>query len=84
MIFADEAEVRQKNGVGRADQSETDTAALLELVSDMEDLVIQFDSTDLGQRFIESWKRAHIILDNGGGHGGVERATPMPAPEKPK
>ncbi len=53
---------------------ETDMAALLEKVSDLDDLVVQFDSGDAGNRFKEAWKRARIIVDSGGGGG----ATPTP------
>ncbi len=58
---------------------ETDVAALFEKVSDMDDLVVQFDGGEPGKRFIEAWKRARIIVDTGGGHanGGT---TPAPAP----
>jgi hypothetical protein len=49
---------------------ETDVAALVELLSGMDDLVIQFDDTEAGSRFIEAWKRARMILYSGGGHGG--------------
>lgn len=59
---------------------ETDVAGLLEKVSDMDDLVVQFDGSDAGKRFIEAWKRARIIVDTGGGRG--EPGTP-PAPAPP-
>ena len=55
---------------------ETDVATLLERVSDQDDLVLQFAGTDAGDRFVEAWKRARIIVDTGGGHS----ATPTPAP----
>jgi len=29
-------------------------------VTDLDDLVMSFDSTDTGRRFIEAWKRARI------------------------
>lgn len=58
---------------------DTDTAGLVEFVSDMDDLVLQFDGTEAGRRFIEAWKRARIIVDSGGGHGNG--STP-PAPAK--
>jgi hypothetical protein len=32
-------------------------------VTDLDDLVMSFDSTDTGRRFIEAWKRARIIED---------------------
>lgn len=56
---------------------ETDVAARLETVSDLDDLVVQFDGSEPGKRFIEAWKRARIIVDTGGGQGG---GTPPPAP----
>ena len=59
---------------------ETDVAALLEKVSDMDDLVVQFDGSEPGKRFIEAWKRARIIVDSGGGGGTspTPPATPKP------
>ena len=61
---------------------ETDAADLLEMVSDMDDLVVQFDGSDAGKRFVEAWKRARIIVDSGGGHGngGTPPAPPAPNP----
>jgi hypothetical protein len=55
---------------------DTDTADLLEQVADMDDLVLQFDGTDAGKRFIEAWKRARIIVDTGGGHSTGGTPTP--------
>jgi hypothetical protein len=57
---------------------DTDTAALLEQVADLDDLVLQFDGTDAGKRFIEAWKRARIIVDTGGGHSGTPPTPPTP------
>ena len=60
---------------------DTDTAALVEFVGDMDDLVLQFDGTEAGKRFIEAWKRARIIVDTGGGQGsGGATPTPTPTP----
>lgn len=59
---------------------DTDTADLLEQLNDLDDLVLQFDGTDAGKRFIEAWKRARTIVDSGGGHNGT---TPPPAPTPP-
>lgn len=56
---------------------ETDVAGLMGQVSDLDDIVLQFDGTDVGRRFIEAWSRARIIVDAGGGGG-----TP-PTPPKP-
>ena len=61
---------------------ETDVAALLEKVSDMDDLVVQFDAGEPGNRFKEAWKRARIIVDTGGGQGGGTTPTP-PTPTPP-
>lgn len=56
---------------------ETDAAALLDQLSDLDDLIIQFDGTDAGKRFIEAWKRARTIVDAGHGHSTDD---PAPAP----
>lgn len=56
---------------------DTDVAALVEMVNDLDDLVLQFDGTDAGKRFIEAWKRARIIVD-AGGNGGTPPKTPTP------
>jgi hypothetical protein len=56
---------------------ETDVAALLEKVSDLDDLVVQFDGGDAGNRFKDAWKRARIIVDSGGG-GGTTPTPPTP------
>jgi hypothetical protein len=64
---------------------ETDVAALVQQVTDMDDLAIQFDGTDAGKRFSEAWKRARIIVDSGGGHGnGGTPPTPPTPPATPK
>ena len=57
---------------------DTDVAALLQKVSDMDDLVLQFDGTSGGLRFIEAWKHARTIVDTGGGS-----ATPPTPPTPP-
>ena len=63
---------------------ETDVAALVQKVNDMDDLVLQFDGTAVGQRFIEAWKRARIIVDPGGGGGATPPTPPTPpAPPHP-
>lgn len=61
---------------------ETDTAALVEFVNDMDDLVLQFDTTPTGHRFMEAWKRARIIVDVGGGYGVEKTVVPSP-PQAP-
>lgn len=59
---------------------ETDTASLLDQLTDLDDLILQFDGTDAGKRLIEAWKRARIIVDAGHGHSDEEPApTPKPA-----
>jgi hypothetical protein len=57
---------------------ETDTAALVQLATDMDDLVLQFNGSDTAARFQEAWKRARIIVDTGGGHTGTPPAPPAP------
>ena len=52
---------------------ETDAAALLEFVNDMDDLVLQFYTSLTGHRFMEAWKRARIIVDVGGSNGSEEK-----------
>lgn len=59
---------------------ETDTAALLALVGNMDDLVAQFDSTDDGLRFIDAWRRARIIVDVGGGQAAPVPPAPVTPP----
>ena len=62
---------------------DTDTAGLMQQVADLDDLVLQFDGTDAGKRFIEAWKRARIIVDSGGGHGTPPTPPTPPATPKP-
>ena len=57
---------------------ETDTAALVQLATDTDDLALQFDGTDAGKRFIEAWKRARNIVDTGGGHSSTPPTPPTP------
>ena len=59
---------------------ETDVAALLDKVHDMDDLVVQFDGGDAGNRFKEAWKRARIIVDAGGGSATPPTPPPTPHP----
>jgi hypothetical protein len=58
---------------------ETSTAGLLDEVSDLDDLVLQFDGTDAGLQFIAAWKHARNIVD--AGHGpGADPAPPAAPP----
>lgn len=55
----------------------TRVAGLMEEIRDLDDLVIQFDGTEAGRRFIAAWKQSRIIVD--AGHGPAETpAPPMP------
>lgn len=48
----------------------TDTAALLEDLRDLDDLIPQFAESESGQRFAQAWQTARIIID--AGHGPKE------------
>lgn len=61
---------------------ETDIAALVALVNDMDDLVLQFDG-DAGERFNMAWRVARVIVDTGSGRGNGE-PPPAPAPNPPQ
>jgi len=61
-------------------KSSSHAAALAEVVSDEDDMVLQFDGTDTGKRLVEAWKRARIIVETGGGHGAT---SPIPLPQPP-
>lgn len=54
---------------------ETEIAALLDRLSDLDDLVLQFDGTEAGQRFNEAWK--------GGAHHRGQRQRPQRAHTHP-
>jgi hypothetical protein len=67
-----------------------DTANLLEDLSDLDDLIPQFAVTPAGQRFVQAWKNARIIVDAGHGHGDDDDeedaegdAPPAPVPPTP-
>ncbi|MEY3894690.1 MAG: hypothetical protein RLZZ214_209 [Verrucomicrobiota bacterium] len=60
---------------------ETDTAALLEDLRDLDDLVLQFGGSAAGDRFIQAWKKVRIIVD--AGHGPGEEEDEDPAPPAP-
>jgi hypothetical protein len=48
-------------------------------VADLDDLVIQYDTTEAGRTFISAWKQARAIVDSG--HGpGEQPAPPAPNP----
>lgn len=47
---------------------ETDTAALVEQLRDLDDLVVQFDGSASGLRFISAWEKARVIVDRVSAH----------------
>ncbi len=57
---------------------ETRTAALVDSLEDLDDLVVQFDGTDAGRLFNVAWNQARVIVDAGQGP-----ATPTPVPPPP-
>ncbi len=58
---------------------ETRTAGLVDSVTDLDDLVVQFDGTDAGRLFIAAWNQARVIVDAGQGPAPTP-TTPPPAP----
>ncbi len=62
---------------------ETDVAGLLTTLTDLEDFVGQFDTTETGKRFVKAWKQARIIVDVGGGRGNVPPAPATPSTPAP-
>ncbi len=57
---------------------ETRTAALVDSLEDLGDLVVQFDGTDAGQLFGTAWNQGRVIVDRGQGP-----VTPTPTPTPP-
>ena len=55
---------------------ETGVAALLDPLGDMDDLVVQFSGSEDGDRFVDAWKHARIIVDSGGGRSTSVPPTP--------
>jgi hypothetical protein len=57
---------------------ETDIIALVALVRDLDDLVLQFHGSAAGRGFIEAWKNARTVVDRIG-----EFPEPTPSPSLP-
>lgn len=53
---------------------DTDVAALVAQLGALDDLVLQFGGTSAGDRFVEAWRRARIIIDRGGSISNGEPA----------
>ncbi|MES2709856.1 MAG: hypothetical protein V4726_24885 [Verrucomicrobiota bacterium] len=83
LMSAPRGQIVNRSALGK--EIETETAALLSLLHDMDDLVIQFDTTPAGHLFMEAWKRSRIIVDSGGGHSrpGNGNEEPPPPPASP-
>lgn len=58
---------------------DTDTAALMELLGDLDDLVLQFDGSEAGKSFIEAWHKARMIIDRVGEMPAKKPTTPVSA-----
>lgn len=56
----------------------TVVAGLMQDIADLDDLVLQFDTTEAGRHFIAAWKQARIIVDAGHGPGEEEEEPPTP------
>ncbi len=61
---------------------ETDVAALVEDITELDDLVLQFDS-EAGERFQTAWTAARQIIDAGHRSSGEEEEPPSPASPTP-
>ena len=59
----------------------TRVGGLMEATHDLDDLVLQMDTTEAGRLFIAAWKQARIILD--AGHGPTTPPAPAPPPAPP-
>ncbi len=58
---------------------ESDLAALLNKVADLDDFVVQFEVAEGGWAFVEAWRRARIIVDTAATHRNAD-SQPAPAP----
>lgn len=81
LMNAPRGQIVNRSALGK--EIESDTAALLDLVQDLDDLVLQFDTSTPARRFQEAWKRARIIVDAGTGHTNGTPETPVPPPPTP-
>jgi hypothetical protein len=61
----------------------TDVAALLDLTTDLDDLILQLEPSDLTTRFQSAWKQARIILDAGHSPTDEDEPQPNPTPTQP-
>jgi len=61
---------------------QTCVAGLVEKLDALDELVIQFGGTPEGQRFVEAWKIARVVVDAGHGPGANDESTP-PTPTPP-
>ena len=59
---------------------ESDIAALIGELNDVDDLILQFEGSAGGRRFIEAWRSARIIVDAGGGRSAATQPAPAPTP----
>ena len=58
---------------------ETDVAGIMDTLNDLDDLILQFDRTPAGRRFIEAWRRARILIDSAGGSNASTTPVAPPA-----
>ncbi len=56
---------------------EKSVGSLMEDIADIDDLVVQFDGSDAGRRFIAAWDRARIIVDAGHGPKSGDETPPQ-------
>jgi len=66
-----------------AKELETDIAGLLVAIGQLDDLALQFGGTPAGDRFVETWRRARMIIDRGGTNGNGDAPKPAATPPVP-
>lgn len=76
LLVAPRGEVISRSGLGS--QLKALVSDLVEQLTDLDDLVIQFAGTPEGDRFIAAWKQARMVIDAGRGGGGEEEPPVTP------
>ena len=62
---------------------EEGVSALIDRLAALDDLIVQFNGTADGRRFIEAWRRARVLVDLGGGAGAPTQPESPAAVQSP-